>query len=107
MTALRYSQAALILAVGYFIYQFTTHDYSAWGIQFRFLTIWGLTAAMVARICCLPRGGTDAPTPIRVYFATAVLNIYGGVFVLALVPIDPALVNGDNTPVWFQEYYLH
>ena len=40
MTALRYSQAALILAVGYFIYQFTTHDYSAWGIQFRFLTIW-------------------------------------------------------------------
>ena len=48
MTALRYSQAALILAVGYFIYQFTTHDYSAWGRQFRFLTIWGLTAAMVA-----------------------------------------------------------
>ena len=24
-----------------------------------------------------------------------------------LYSIDPALVNGDNTPVWFQEYYLH
>ena len=21
--------------------------------------------------------------------------------------IDPKLVNGENTPVWFQEYYLH
>lgn len=47
MTALRYSQATFILALGYFIYQFTTHDYSAWGIHFRFLTTWGLTAATV------------------------------------------------------------
>ncbi|NDI07070.1 MAG: hypothetical protein EBY58_12615, partial [Rhodobacteraceae bacterium] len=76
MTALRYSQAALILAVGYFIYQFTTHDYSAWGIQFRFLTIWGLTAAMVAHyLLFVARRNGRADTYPAFISATAVLNI--------------------------------
>ena len=76
MTALRYSQAALILAVGYFIYQFTTHDYSAWGIQFRFLTIWGLTAAMVAHyLLFAARRNGRADTYPAFISATAVLNI--------------------------------
>ena len=108
MTALRYSQAALILAVGYFIYQFTTHDYSAWGIQFRFLTIWGLTAAMVAHYLLFTsrRNGRSDTYPAFIS-ATAVLNIMVVFLYWRLYFIDPALVNGENTPVWFQEYYLH
>ena len=39
--------------------------------------------------------------------ATAVLNIMVVFLYWRLFFIDPALVNGDNTPVWFQEYYLH
>ena len=108
MTLLRYSQAALILAVGYLIYQFTTHDYSAWGIQFRFLTIWGLTAARVAHylLFAARRNGRSDSYPAFIS-ATAVLNIMVVFLYWRLFFIDPALVNGDNTPVWFQEYYLH
>ena len=108
MTALRYSQAALVLAVGYFIYQFTTHDYSAWGIQFRFLTIWGLTTAMVAHyLLFAARRNGRSHTYSAFVSATAVLNIMVVFLYWRLYFIDPALVNGDNTPVWFQEYYLH
>ena len=39
--------------------------------------------------------------------ATAVLNIMVVFLYWRLYFIDPALVNGDNTPEWFQEYYLH
>jgi hypothetical protein len=38
---------------------------------------------------------------------TAVLNIMVVFLYWRLYFIDPKLVNGDNTPVWFQEYYLH
>jgi len=108
MMAMRYSQAALIIAIGYFIYQFTTHDYSAWGIQFRFLTIWGLTAAMVAHylLFAARRNGRSAMYPAFIS-ATAVLNTMVVFLYWRLYFIDPALVNGENTPAWFQEYYLH
>mgnify|MGYP000261561958 CR=1 FL=1 len=44
---LRYRLVCLILAVGYFLYQFTEANYNNFGIQFRYLTIWSLTTAMV------------------------------------------------------------
>ena len=44
---LRYRLVCLILAVGYFLYQFTEANYNNFGIQFRYLTIWGLTTAMI------------------------------------------------------------
>lgn len=108
MTALSYSQAAFILALGYFIYQFTTHDYSAWGIHFRFLTTWGLTAATVGHylLFAARRKGRTNSYPAFIS-AAAVLNIMVVFLYWRLYFIDPALVNGDNTPVWFQEYYLH
>ena len=100
MTALRYSQAVLILPVGYSIYEFTTHDYGAWGIQFRFLTICGLTAAIVAHYL-LFFAQSNARSDIYPAFisATAVSNIMVVFLYWCLYFINPAEVNGDNTPV--------
>ena len=39
--------------------------------------------------------------------ATAVLNIMVVFLYWRLYFINPALVKGDNTTVWFQKYYLH
>lgn len=56
-------------------------------------------------VCCAPSGRTNSyPAFIS---AAAVLNIMVVFLYWRLSFIDPALVNGDNTPVWFQEYYLH
>jgi len=45
---LRYRLVCLLLSVGYFVYQFMAANYENFGIQFRYLTIWGLTGAMVS-----------------------------------------------------------
>ena len=42
-----------------------------------------------------------------IHLGNGCFEYHGGVSILRLFFIDPALVNGDNTPVWFQEYYLH
>lgn len=39
--------------------------------------------------------------------ATAVLNVMVVYLYWKLYFVDPKLVNGENSPVWFQEYYLH
>ena len=38
---LAYRFLCLILALGYWLYQFSITNYDNFGIQFRFLTIWG------------------------------------------------------------------
>ena len=47
---LYYRFLCLILALGYWLYQFTLTNYDNFGIQFRFLTIWGLSAALTSTI---------------------------------------------------------
>ena len=47
---LYYRFLCLILAFGYWLYQFTVANYDNFGIQFRFLTIWGLSAALASII---------------------------------------------------------
>ena len=45
---LYYRFLCLILALGYWLYQFTIANYDNFGIQFRYLTIWGLSAALAS-----------------------------------------------------------
>ena len=47
---LYYRFLCLILALGYWLYQFTLTNYDNFGIQFRFLTIWGLSTSLATTI---------------------------------------------------------
>lgn len=105
---LKYRLLCLILSVGYFLYQFTQANYDNFGIQFRYLTIWGLTCAMVATLLLYKRkrqGLLESYLPF--VSATAVLNAMVVFLYWKLYFIDPSLVNYSGSIVWFQEYYLH
>ena len=105
---LRYRLVCLILAVGYFLYQFTEANYNSFGIQFRYLTIWGLTTAMVATWLLYKSKRKGLPESYLPFVsATAVLNAMVVFLYWKLYFIDPSLVNYSGSIVWFQEYYLH
>ena len=105
---LRYRFVCLLLSIGYFLYQFTDANYNNFGIQFRYLTIWGLTGAMIATwlLYRTKRGGFPE-THLPFVSAIAVLNAMVVFLYWKLYFIDPSLVNYSGSIVWFQEYYLH
>ncbi len=104
----KFSLFALVLAIGYSIYQFMNTDYASFGWHFRYLTIWGLTLAMVCHgTLWLDRRTQSKERFLPLIAATAVLNIMVMYLYWKLFFTDPTLVNGENSPVWFQEYYLH
>ena len=105
---LRYRLVCLMLSIGYFLYQFTEANYNNFGIQFRYLTIWGLTAAMVATWLLYKSKHKGLPESYLSFVsATAVLNAMVVFLYWKLYFIDPSLVNYSGSIVWFQEYYLH
>ena len=105
---LRYRLVCLLLSVGYFLYQFTEANYNNFGIQFRYLTIWGLTTAMVATWLLYKSKRKGLPESYLPFVsATAVLNAMVVFLYWKLYFIDPNLVNYSGSIVWFQEYYLH
>ena len=105
---LRYRFVCLLLSVGYFIYQFTGTNYENFGIQFRYLTIWGLTGAMVSSYLLYRSKLNNLPETYHAFVsAIAVLNAMVVFLYWKLYFIDPSLVNSSGSIVWFQEYYLH
>lgn len=104
----QYRWAVFVLALGYFFYQFTQTDLSAFGWQFRFLTIWGLTANLIAAWLMLRLVlGRSKKTYNPFISATVVLGAVVVFMYWKLWFINPALVNSDGPIVWYQEYYLH
>jgi len=105
---LRYRLVCLLLSIGYFVYQFTEANYDNFGIQFRYLTIWGLTGAMIAT-WLLYKTKRDGLPEMHLAFVSAisVLNAMVVFLYWKLYFIDPSLVNYSGSIVWFQEYYLH
>ena len=103
-----YRWVVFLAALFYFFYQFTQTDLAKFGIQFRFLTIWGLTFNLVVAWLMLSQSlGRSTRDWNALVSATAVL---GGIVVFMywkLWFIDPALVNSGGPIVWYQEYYLH
>jgi hypothetical protein len=96
------------LAFGYWIYQFLDANPDAFGMQFRFLTHWGLSLAMVMHFINWRSRRQGLPDQRPTLMAmVAILNILVVFLYWRLYFIDPALVNGDKTPIWHQEYYLH
>ena len=105
---LRYRLVCLLLSVGYFVYQFTAANYENFGIQFRYLTIWGLTGAMVSSYLLYRSKRNNLPETYRAFVsAVAVLNAMVVFLYWKLYFINPSLVNYSGSIVWFQEYYLH
>ena len=101
--------AVFLLALGYFIYEMLSSDWSAFGGKFRYLTIWGLTANLIvaAKMLRLSLGRTTRGWNSFVS-AVVVLNIMVVFLYWKLYFQDPALVNGKDGPgPWWQEYYLH
>ena len=105
---LRYRFVCLLLSIGYFLYQFTAANYDNFGIHFRYLTIWGLTGAMIATwlLYWIKRKGLPEGY-LGFVSAIAVLNAMVVFLYWKLYFIDPKLVNYSGSIVWFQEYYLH
>lgn len=107
-TVTNYRWIVFLLASGFFLYQFTQTSLGAFGWQFRYLTIWGLTANMVAAWFML-RLALGKSTNSHNDFVSAA-TVLGAVVVFMywrLYFINPALVNGGGPIVWYQEYYLH
>jgi hypothetical protein len=97
-----------MLALGYWIYQFFITSPDAFGMQFRFLTHWGLSLAMVMHFLNWRSRKQGIPDQRFALMAmVAVLNILVVFLYWRLFFIDPALINGDKIPIWHQEYYLH
>ena len=97
-----------MLALGYWFYQFTQTSLDAFGWQFRFLTIWGLTANLVAAWLMLRLVlGRSEKSYNPFISATVVLGAIVVFMYWKLWFINPALVNSAGPIVWYQEYYLH
>tara|TARA_B100001059_G_scaffold220502_1_gene242592 strand:+ start:361 stop:924 length:564 start_codon:yes stop_codon:yes gene_type:complete len=83
-------------------------NYENFGIQFRYLTIWGLTGAMVSSYLLYRSKRNNLPETYHAFVsAVAVLNAMVVFLYWKLYFIDPSLVNYSGSIVWFQEYYLH
>lgn len=106
--ALQFRWIVFLLALGYWLYQFTTTSLDAFGWQFRFLTIWGLTANVIVawRMLRVSLGRTQHSHNTFVS-SVIVLNIMVLFLYWKLWFTDPSLVNSSGPIVWYQEYYLH
>ena len=108
MSVLRFRYFVFSLALGYWLYQFTTTNYDTVGWQFRHLTFWGLTGAVYVAwlMLSLSRKGLP-PAHNSLVSSVAVLNAMVVFLYWKLYFVDPSLVNGNGPIVWHQEYYLH
>ncbi|WP_157937699.1 hypothetical protein [Oceaniglobus roseus] len=104
---LAYRRAVLLLALGYWLYQFRHLGEAGFGWQFRYLTIWALTASLLSAFAVLRHARGRGTRPDTLASVAAVLNALVVLLYWRLYLIDPALVNGANGIVWWQEYYLH
>ncbi len=96
------------MALGYWFYQFSQTSFDAFGWQFRFLTIWGLTAALIVLYLMLRYSiGRGDRTYNPFVSAAAVLEAIVVFMYWKLWFIDPSLVNSSDPIIWYQEYYLH
>ncbi len=107
---LTYRWIVFLLASGYWIYQFqqVLDPTKGFGWQFRYLTIWALTASLLSALAVLrlSLGATNC-RPETLVGVTAVLNGMVVYLYWRLYLADPANVNDGSPILWWQEYYLH
>jgi len=103
-----YRWVVFLLAALYFAEQFTRVSAQGFGWQFRYLTIWALTASLCSAWFMLRQslGKTDARYD-TLASTTMVLNVMVVFLYWRLYLISPSLVNGDGPIVVWREFYLH
>lgn len=104
-----YRLVVFLLALGYSLYLFAATDRSAFGWQFRYLTIWGLTANLIVAGQMLRLSLRKTHNDWNSFVSMAVvLNVVVVVNYWKLFFTDPkALDPNGNGLVWYMEYYLH
>ena len=107
---LRYRWFVFLLVLGYWVYQFhqMLDPSNGFGWQFRYLTIWALTASLLSAgaVLRLSMGWTDR-RPEVLAGVTVVMNALVVYLYWKLWFDDPANVNNGGPIIWWQEYYLH
>ena len=95
-------------AMLYWFYQFYVANYNGFGIQFRYLTIWGLTGSVIVTgLLFMQTLSKQKENYFSVVSSVCVLNALVVFLYWRLYFIDPELVNYSGSIIWFQEYYLH
>lgn len=97
-----------VLAIGFWFYQCIQTSLDAFGWQFRFLTIWGLSANVIVAWMMLRYSlGRSDRNYNSFVSASVVLNAIVVFKYWKLWFTDPSLINLNGPIVWYQEYYLH
>jgi hypothetical protein len=102
-----YRTIVFLLAISYWLYQFSDILTDPFGWQFRYLTIWSLTAStlVAAQLLRFSLGLTNKDRNSFVSAAT-VISMVVVIQYWRLHFTDPKLVGSGNIP-WHQQYYLH
>lgn len=97
-----------LLTVFYFLEQFRGLNPDHFGWQFRYLTIWTLTANMIvaAQMLRLSYGRTTQRWEAFVSFVV-VMNMTVVIQYWRLFLMDPLNVSPAEGTIWWKEYYLH
>lgn len=105
---IQFAKYSFFLALGYWIYQFSQNSFDSFGMQFRFLTHWAVSLAVIIHFINWRRRVANMSESNHAFnAAVTILNLLVVFLYWRLYFIDPALVNGDKIPVWHQEYYMH
>ena len=104
-----YRWFVFLITLGYFLYRFIDQPAGYFGAQFRFLTIWALTASTLSAWFMLRLSMGWSGRRHEVFASmTVVLNATVLLMYWKIYFTDPALFYGDGEgPVWHQEYFLH
>ena len=98
----------LVLASGFWLSQFTTALAEGFGLQFRFLTIWGLTVNVVIAWLMLRNSHSRSDESYNTFVSAGVALSAVVVFMYwKLWFADPSSVSANGPNVWYQTYYLH
>jgi len=97
-----------LLASGFWLYQFASTYAEGFGLQFRFLTIWGLTVFVVIAGFMLRNSHSRSDESYNPFVSAGVVLAAVVVFMYwKLWFTDPSLVSSRGPNVWYQTYYLH
>ena len=97
-----------LLASGFWLSQFTTALAEGFGLQFRFLTVWGLTVYVVIAALMLRISHNRSDESYNTFVSAGVVLAAVVVFMFwKLWFTDPSLVSANGPNVWYQTYYLH
>jgi hypothetical protein len=100
--------SVFLLASGFWLYQFVSTYAEGFGLQFRFLTVWGLTVNLIIAGLMLRNSLGRSDESYNSFVSAGVVLAAVVVFMYwKLWFNDPSSVSANGPNVWYQTYYLH